>query len=91
MAGLMLGNLFVREILWLSAVYNFTIIARYVRSKNNVVADAMSRLNDQVNAMKAWNLIFKNGLDLNLCNHITNVTFNFLYYRGCLPGIMFGC
>ena len=86
-----LGNLFVREILWLSAVYNFTITARYVRSKNNVVADAMSRLNDQVNAMIAWNLIFKNGLDLNLCNHITNVTFNFLYYRGCLPGIMFGC
>ena len=35
---------YIRQLFWLSAIYNFRLIAKHIPGKNNVLADAVSRL-----------------------------------------------
>lgn len=61
------GMLMLREIFYLQAVYNFKLIAHHVKSKDNVIADALSRLDNPEFALTAaeclvhWNVML-------LCN-----------------------
>ena len=58
-----IGMQFVREIFYLAAIYNFKLIAKYIKSGDNVIADAVSRLDNPVFALIAaeclikWNIL----------------------------------
>ena len=57
------GMLMLREMFYLQAVYNCKLIANHVKSKDNVIADAISRLDNPEFALTAaewlvhWNVL----------------------------------
>ena len=47
----------LRELFWLSAVYNFRITAKFIPGHENPVADAISRMHDTKYLFRACNFI----------------------------------
>ena len=48
---------FIRELALLSLEYNFTLTAKYITSKENVIADALSRLDNPKFALVAAEML----------------------------------
>ena len=47
----------LRRLFWLSALFNFRIVARYIPGKSNGVADAFSRLHSSSHLLYAWEVL----------------------------------
>jgi hypothetical protein len=56
----------VRQLFWLSAIFNFHITARHIAGKNNILSDYVSRLHEYTNwpeALSAYHLRMDNVLN----------------------------
>ena len=83
----------LRELLWLSAIYNFRFTAIHIPSKSNVLADALLHLHPPAQCISFYHhllsLIPQMHLDTSpLINHMSDISANFLHCRfsGPLPG-----
>ena len=47
----------LRRLFWLSATFNFRLVARYIPGSSNGVADAFSRLNSPSHLLYAWQVL----------------------------------
>ena len=67
-----LANLVLKEILWIAALCNITILITHIPSKENCIADALSRLDDNRFLVQAIRLLQSQGV------HIDHPKFNWL-------------
>ena len=79
---------FLRELFWLSAIYNFRITAKHIPGHKNVIADAISRLHEPYYLDRFCRLLLPwynfNAcaiLEMPLLLHMRNYTFIFLFSR----------
>lgn len=75
---------FLRELFWLSAIYNFDLKAHYIPGEFNILADSISRLHEN----KMWgvaeeNLFYKQHILLpnSLRFHMSKESINFLIFQ----------
>ena len=70
----------LRKIFWLSATYNFRVTARYIPSKANTVADAISRLHDPRHCDALSNFLAGQtpSEQVNHKHHLSPTAFSFL-------------
>ena len=78
-----IANQVVREILWIAALFNITIVVTHIKSKDNVVADALSRLDDKRFLVHAIELLRQRGVDIthqcfNMLNHMSPYSYNYI-------------
>ncbi|CAG2187341.1 unnamed protein product [Mytilus edulis] len=77
---------FLRELFWLSATYNFHIIAKHVPGKENVLADHISRLHDLTYCENFLRFYVQPPLFVrDLVKHMSSNALRFLLFR--LTGI----
>lgn len=80
---------YLRQLFWLSAIYNFRFTARYIPGKHNVIADAVSRLHQPLKCLEFYNHLCSQGPqrvvdDALLSNHMSLNSSTLLCCR--LPG-----
>lgn len=73
---------FLRELFWLSATYNFQLVAVHLPGKANVFADHVSRMHD----LKMCEVFLRHMLEgplytSDLVHHMSSNTLRFLLYR----------
>ena len=59
-----IANNIIREILWIAASFNITISVSYIRSKDNCIADALSRMENFTFLVELIKLLWSQGLDI---------------------------
>ena len=77
------ANNILKEILWISAWCNINILVHYVTSKNNRIADALSRIDDEQYLMYAAKLLSPVGCHIlhpgyNILMNMSLTSFSFL-------------
>ena len=73
-----IAMVWLRQLFWLSAVFNFQLTARHIKGKDNVISDVISRL-DGISMSDFHEFSCANGLDNSeLSNHISSRTLQFL-------------
>ena len=79
---------YIRQLFWLSAIYNFRLIAKHIPGKNNVLADAVSRLHDRDTFVKFFHYHLHNVGKFQLISksHVSELTSISLYSRHVLCG-----
>ena len=76
----------LRQLFWLSAVYNFRFTEVPIKGKLNTTADAVSRLHEPDKCIAFYNILFheqpKAKIDhANLLNHMSANNMDFLFNR----------
>ena len=79
---------YIRQLFWLSAIYNFRLIVKHISSKNNVLADVVSRLHDRDTFVKFFQYHLHNAGKFQLISksHVSGLTSISLYSRHVLCG-----
>ena len=77
------ANDILREILWISAVYNIQIHVSYISTKRNYIADAISRMHEDKYLNSVIQLFKEGGVDLthplyNWCFHMSQQSLQFI-------------
>lgn len=54
----------LKEIFWISLIYNFKIIPEYINTKDNILADTLSRVGSKISES-----VVKHVNDMNMCCH----------------------
>ena len=68
--------LIVRELFWLSVKYDFRLTALYTPGKLNVLSDRVSRLDEPVAALEAFELLSVSyTIPVYACNHMSYDSF----------------
>ena len=78
-----IANSMLKELLWIAALFNITIETSYISTKDNVIADALSRMHDQRFLTKLISLLWEADIDIssehfNFLNHMTVNSYVFL-------------
>lgn len=77
---------FLRELFWLSAKFNFHLVARHIPGKSNVLADHVSRLHELQSCEQFLRYYVQPPLFVqDLCTHMSSNALRFLLFR--LTGI----
>ena len=82
----------LREVFWLSAIYNFHLTAVYIEGANNTLADAISRLHSPAHLLQFHSALVAADLpvpvdDAKLLAHMSPYSLRFLLSRYASPGI----
>ena len=79
---------YIRKLFWLSAIYNFHLIAKHIPGKNNVLANAVSRLHDRDTFVKFFQYHLHNVGKFHLISmsHVSGLISISLYARHDLCG-----
>ena len=70
----------LRQLFWLSATHNFQLTAKFIKGKDNVTSDFLSRLH-QFKPCEWYKSICTQGLDPNIPHHISQQTLMFLLFQ----------
>ena len=83
---------FLRQLFWLSAIYNFRFIAKHIQGKHNVIADAVSRLHQPLKCLASYqhlcSLAPKPEVDGLLLSHYMSPYSKDHFVAGCLDPLM---
>ena len=76
----------LRDLFWLSAIYNFCITAVYIKGSHNIIADSLSRMHDRISLLKLYLLLYSscppsNILNDSLVSHMSLISSVFLSHR----------
>ncbi|CAC5424775.1 unnamed protein product [Mytilus coruscus] len=78
---------FLRELFWLSATYNFHLIAKHVPGKTNILADCISRMHDLPFCEQFLRDYVQPPLYFHdLVKHMSSNALRFLLFRGEITG-----
>lgn len=82
-----IANEVLRDILWLLAINNVTMTVSYITSKDNYIADALSRMDSTAYLTLAIKLLSGQGINIahpsyNLMAHMSYNSLRFLFGRG---------
>ena len=75
-----IAMVWLRQLFWLSAVFNFHLTARHIKGKDNVISDVISRLDDF--SIYEWvDFLSVHGLDMEVPKHISPRSMHFLLFQ----------
>ena len=77
------ANALLKELLWIAAMFNISVNVSYITSKNNVIADALSRMHDSRFLTNLISLLWDQDINIaspyyNLLFHMSHASYVFL-------------